>query len=388
MRESTYRLRGASRSRARRHRTRFPRIVFLIVAFGVAAIVGITVRDNDRAPRESVLRELTPVLAAPAKVAAADPYDPMIDPSFSLGHSPRSLGESEPLGAGFQLAAPAPEAPAADQQAAAEEEPDSAPALPLPPLPPAPPAARLAQRNAPLPVPRPSDLKAPQADLKVPQADKAPQADIKASPAPEAPRLAERQASRRERLAAAAKATAPAPEDNRNFFEKIFGMQRSSGPALAYAAPEDDVIDRSRGRRLSPTLPSSAAPVTSAQTAIYDISAKTVYMPNGERLEAHSGLGDKMDDVRFAHVRMQGVTPPHVYDLTEREALFHGVRALRLNPVGGSGKIFGRAGLLAHTYLLGPRGDSNGCVSFKDYERFLQAYLRGEVKRLVVVASM
>lgn len=381
MRDSTYRLRGASRSRARRHRTRFPRIVFLIVAFGIAAIIGITVRDNDRAPRESVLREHKPLLAAPAKVAAADPYDPMLDPGFSLGHSPRSLGESEPLGAGLQLAAPAPEAPA-EQQAAAEEEPDSAPTLPLPPLPPEPPAARLAQQNAPLPVPRPSDLKAPPADLK------APPADLKAPAAPEAPRVAERQPSRRERLAAAAKATAPAPEDNRNFFEKIFGVQRSSGPALAYAAPEDDVVDRSRGRRLSPTLPSSAAPVTSAQTAIYDISAKTVYMPNGERLEAHSGLGDKMDDVRFAHVRMQGVTPPHVYDLTEREALFHGVRALRLNPVGGSGKIFGRAGLLAHTYLLGPRGDSNGCVSFKDYERFLQAYLRGEVKRLVVVASM
>uniref|UniRef100_UPI0013D0B5EC tlde1 domain-containing protein n=1 Tax=Acinetobacter baumannii TaxID=470 RepID=UPI0013D0B5EC len=65
----------------------------------------------------------------------------------------------------------------------------------------------------------------------------------------------------------------------------------------------------------------------------------------------------------------------------------HGVRALRLNPVGGSRAIHGRAGLLAHTYMLGPRGDSNGCISFKDYNRFLQAYLRGEVRRLIVVAS-
>ena len=49
------------------------------------------------------------------------------------------------------------------------------------------------------------------------------------------------------------------------------------------------------------------------RTAIYDITAKTVYMPNGERLEAHSGLGEMMDDPRFKHVRMRGVTPPNTY---------------------------------------------------------------------------
>jgi len=63
------------------------------------------------------------------------------------------------------------------------------------------------------------------------------------------------------------------------------------------------------------------------------------------------------------------------------------VRAIRLNPVGGSPAIYGRDGILAHSYLLGPRGDSNGCVSFKDYDKFLQGYLRGEVKRLVVTAG-
>jgi len=78
----------------------------------------------------------------------------------------------------------------------------------------------------------------------------------------------------------------------------------------------------------------------------------------------------------------------HVYDLIPREALFHGVEALRLIPVGGEGAIFGRTGLLTHTYLLGPRGDSNGCISFKDYEAFLRAYKNGKVKRMVVVASI
>ena len=85
---------------------------------------------------------------------------------------------------------------------------------------------------------------------------------------------------------------------------------------------------------------------------------------------------------------MRGVTPPGVYSLREREALFHGVRAIRMTPVGGSGAIHGRNGILAHTYMLGPNGQSNGCVSFRDYQRFLNAFLSGQVKRLKVVASL
>ncbi len=124
-----------------------------------------------------------------------------------------------------------------------------------------------------------------------------------------------------------------------------------------------------------------------SRTAVYDITTSTVHMPNGQKLEAHSGLYDKMDDPRFIRVRMRGPTPPNVYELTEREALFHGVRAIRLNPVD-RGKMFGRDGMLAHSYMLGPNGQSNGCVSFKNYDKFLQAFLRGEVDRLVVVSAL
>jgi hypothetical protein len=46
---------------------------------------------------------------------------------------------------------------------------------------------------------------------------------------------------------------------------------------------------------------------------------------------------------------------------------------------------FGRAGILAHPYMLGPNGQSNGCVSFSDYPTFLDAFLNGETNRLVVV---
>jgi len=119
-------------------------------------------------------------------------------------------------------------------------------------------------------------------------------------------------------------------------------------------------------------------------TAIYDISAHKVYLPDGRRLEAHSGLGSRMDDPRYVSERGRGPTPPNVYDLTLREETFHGVRALRLTPVG-AGNMFGRDGMLAHTYMLGSNGQSNGCVSFNDYQAFLNAYLNGEVTRLVVV---
>ena len=84
---------------------------------------------------------------------------------------------------------------------------------------------------------------------------------------------------------------------------------------------------------------------------------------------------------------MRGPTPPNVYELKLREASFHGVQALRLNPVD-SGRMYGRDGILAHPFMLGPNGQSNGCVSFKDYPAFLSAYQRGEVTRLVVVEQL
>jgi hypothetical protein len=131
----------------------------------------------------------------------------------------------------------------------------------------------------------------------------------------------------------------------------------------------------------------SSLPDNQNRTAIYDISAKVVYLPNGRRLEAHSGFGSYMDDPRYVHIRRKGSTPPNTYRLTLRESLFHGVQAIRLTPVGG-GNMFGRDGILAHHYLLGPNGQSNGCVSLADYPAFLNAYLSGEIDRLVVVERL
>jgi hypothetical protein len=38
--------------------------------------------------------------------------------------------------------------------------------------------------------------------------------------------------------------------------------------------------------------------------------------------------------------------------------------------------------------MLGPSGQSFGCVSFKDYQQFLKAYENGEINRLVVVPHL
>jgi hypothetical protein len=177
-------------------------------------------------------------------------------------------------------------------------------------------------------------------------------------------------------------ALSTAKPSNASIFDKLFGNATPAPTVLAYAGSDGGVMsDGSDSTAAKPGL-------YDRTTAVYDISKRMVYMPDGSKLEAHSGLGQHLDNPAYAHLRMRGVTPPHIYDLKPREALFHGVAALRLTPVGGENAIYGRTGLLAHTYMLGPNGDSNGCVSFKDYNAFLRAYRNGDVKRLIVVAKM
>ena len=161
--------------------------------------------------------------------------------------------------------------------------------------------------------------------------------------------------------------------DNRNFFEKFTDKIR-----LASLTPGDGLFGKA---------PDLAALGYDSRTAVYDIKAKALYLPSGVALEAHSGMGALMDDPNHVDQRMVGATPPAIYDLKPREKLFHGIRALRLTPTEGTSAL-GRVGLLTHSYMLGPRGDSNGCVSIKDYDRFLKAWDNGEFNRLVVVPSL
>ncbi len=179
------------------------------------------------------------------------------------------------------------------------------------------------------------------------------------------------------RSAATAQTDNAAPGDQRTLLQKLSDLWPGR-ITLASLTP---------GAGLFRSGPDLAALGYDSVTAVYDISARVVYLPGGATLEAHSGLGSKIDDPDHVNERMVGSTPPGAYNLKPRETLFHGVQALRMIPTDGE-MTLGRSGLLAHNYMLGPNGDSNGCVSIRNYERFLKAYNDGEITRLVVVPSL
>jgi Tlde1 domain len=135
-----------------------------------------------------------------------------------------------------------------------------------------------------------------------------------------------------------------------------------------------------------PDRAAKAVLAANPNTALYDIAKRVVYLPDGDKLEAHSGYGQWIDDPESVRRKDVGVTPPNVYAVSFREKPFHGVRALRMKPVG-SGNMYGRDGILAHSYLLGDGGASNGCISVRDYDRFLKAYEDGKFNQIIVLRS-
>jgi hypothetical protein len=168
-----------------------------------------------------------------------------------------------------------------------------------------------------------------------------------------------------------------AQTDNRTMLQKLADLVR----------PRFTLASLTPGDAVTTNRPNLASLGYDSQTAVYDISARTIYMPDGSKLEAHSGLGSLKDDPLNVDKRGVGATPPAIYSLKLREKSFHGVEALRMIPAEHNNTL-GRSGLLVHSYMLGPNGDSNGCVSIKDYEKFLNAFRNGEVKNLLVVVRL
>jgi hypothetical protein len=303
----------------------------------------------------AALPKPAPVLSAPATVASSPPL--MFGDRFAAA-SPQGV-------------APAPQAETMKLASV------SSPAEAVKPAD----APQLASVSAPAETPTPKQMASQPAPSKVASLAPAAATDLAEARPAKAAGVSVKDMAQRAKAAVMSIASGGKP----NMVEKLWGKEPSQRSLLSYASADVSATG-SLPRQQNPMLGGSA-PYDRA-TAVYDIAARKVYLPDGTVLEAHSGLGAKKDDVRFAHVRMKGVTPPHIYDLKPREALFHGVPALRLTPIGGKDKIFNRDGLLAHTYMLGRGGDSNGCVSFKDYYAFLDAYRNRGIRRLAVVAKV
>ena len=286
---------------------------------------------------------------APARAVVQKSYAALFD-ARNLHFTPGALSRWTPSRLSDHLAAPTNPGPLKSQERFAQSSTET----------------QQTAQSVPLPPARPLRL----ASLQQSPATPAPAAS---APAPYAPKtMVEDKAT----------VLALISSNKNSLYNRLFGKPKHEGVRLAYASTDGGIASDAS------TILFDGMPKYDQFTAVYDISARKVYMPDGTELEAHSGLGPKLDDPRHVHRKMHGATPPHVYDLTMRESLFHGVEALRMTPIGGEGRIFGRTGLLAHTYMLGPKGDSNGCVSFKDYDTFLEAYKKGQVKRMVVVAKL
>ncbi len=207
--------------------------------------------------------------------------------------------------------------------------------------------------------------------------------------------LEERFAALDDRPASFDKRVASADDCPASFAERFGSITRVVAHGLG--SPPAPDVQNGRADALKPAVSKDVRPGQArkevllpdddGRTAIYDITAHTVYLPSGHRLEAHSGLGGFMDNPGHVRMKMRGSTPPNVYKLAMRERMFHGVRAIRLNPIDGS-RMYGRGGILAHSYMLGSNGQSNGCVSFSNYPEFLNAFRKGEVTRLAVVERL
>ncbi len=190
---------------------------------------------------------------------------------------------------------------------------------------------------------------------------------------PEAARPDQRRTERGERTKPAMRSPRAGPDSG-----KPDPAERTE--ALAYARPDN---------------PSNAfktlfndTPKAGGSVAIYDIAAAVVHMPDGTKLEAHSGIGKMADNPRHVARQDERTDAAQYLQAFDAREAFYGVDAIRMTPIGKE-TMHGRDGILAHSYLIrGGRAESHGCVAFKNYDRFLKAFRQGKITHIVVVPSM
>ncbi len=99
----------------------------------------------------------------------------------------------------------------------------------------------------------------------------------------------------------------PKPAERQAAEDKPRGRTPRAEKELAYAKPEKSFFEGLFG---GGGVESGAWPGRGTRVAIYDISGATVYMPDGTRLEAHSGIGEMRDNPKYTHVKMRGRRRP------------------------------------------------------------------------------
>ena len=182
-------------------------------------------------------------------------------------------------------------------------------------------------------------------------------------------------------------AVAPAVSDNRSLIEKMFDQRpasgpQASGPALAYAVPEGGVTGIAR------SVISGGQSGYNRRTAIYDISAHTVYLPNGATAGGAFGSRRRDRTIRASCMKeCAGRRHQMFTSLLRANSFFMGFKRCVSNPSARA--IFSDAPDFWRILICScANGASNGCVSFKNYDAFLQAYQNGEIKHLAVVAHL
>ena len=121
-------------------------------------------------------------------------------------------------------------------------------------------------------------------------------------------------------------------------------------------------------------------------TAVYDISARVVYLPDGTSSKPIRAWGTPSTIRATKRARSRPDAAPSLPVGAPRRLV---PRRSGPAPQPDRGRRSLRpAGLLAHPFMLGPNGDSNGCVSFRDYEAFLKAYENGQINKLAVVTRL
>lgn len=168
-------------------------------------------------------------------------------------------------------------------------------------------------------------------------------------------------------------------------------VPRSQDVALSYApAPEAQDDDGGLFGGLNKVFSKNGKvtmPGRNSKVAVYEISTATVHMPDGTKLEAHSGMGKMKDNPKYVYKKNRGPTPPNIYTLRMRERRFHGVEAIRMLPQDVAA-MRGRDGMLTHTALVRGTNGSHGCVAFKNYNKFLNAFKAGKVTKMIVVPHL